>query len=134
MPDRVVTKAETPIGEMVLLEGGVLVHRLRDSVLVTPDSVEGVMKVTEELAAGKPVAVVVDMRRIAFADHHTRDSFASFDASGTEVATALLVGPRVATFLASRWMAESQPARSTQMFEDEVAAVDWARQQVAAHS
>jgi hypothetical protein len=134
MPDQVIKRVETPIGEMTLLAGGVLVHRLDDSVLVTPDSVEKVMEVTAELAGGQPVAVVVDMRRIAFADHQTRDSYASFDASGSEVATALLVGPRVATFLASRWVNESQPARATRMFEDEVEAVEWARQQVAAHS
>ena len=134
MQERVLKRASTPIGEMLLLDGGVLLHRLDDAVLVTPDSVEGVMKVTEELAEGEPVAVVVDMRLIAFADHETRDTYAAFDAEGVEVATALLVGPRVATFLASRWVNESQPIRSTAMFQDEAEAIDWARNQVATHS
>lgn len=134
MSDQVLKRTSTPIGEMSLLEAGVLLHRLHDSVLVTPDFVEDVMRVTEDMAGGKPVAVVVDMRSIAFADHETRDTFAAFDAEGVEVATALLVGPRVATFLASRWVNESQPARATAMFQDESEAIDWARQQVAAHS
>lgn len=133
MDDGVVKSTSTPIGEMSLLDGGVLLHRLADSVLVTADSVDEVMNVTEEMAAGKPVAVVVDMRAIAFADHDTRDLFAAFDAGGVEVATALLVGPRVATFLANRWVNESQPNRTTALFEDEAEAIDWARQQVTQH-
>ena len=133
MAGGVLKTSTTPIGEMSLLEGGVLLHRLADSVLVTSDSVDGVMQVTEEMAAGKPVAVVVDMRAIAFADQDTRNLYAAFDAGGVEVATALLVGPRVATFLANRWVNESQPKRSTAMFQDEAEAIDWARQQVADH-
>jgi hypothetical protein len=96
---------------MYLLDGGVIVHHLDDSVLVTAETGDEVMRLTGELAAGNRVAVVVDLGSIAFADVDTRAFYAEHDAEGAEVATALVATPRIAEFLARRWREDAKPAR-----------------------
>ena len=124
--------AKTPLGEMHLMGGSVLMHRLRGGVVVTKRTADEVLRVTKEIADGEPVAVVVDMRKIAFADLEARNSFAADDAG--EVATALLVSAPIAEFLAKRFVADSQPARPTRIFLDETEAVVWAADQVNGRS
>jgi hypothetical protein len=122
---------ESPIGTMHLLDGGVIFHQLRDSVIVTTESAVEVERLTAELAGDRPVAVVVDLGNIAFADLDTRAFFAANDVEGLEVATALVVGPRIAQFLARRWTDDFRPARKTSVFTDRQEAIAWAREQVA---
>jgi hypothetical protein len=117
---------------MHLLEGGVIVHHLDNAVVVTADVAGEVVALTADLAAGEPVAVVVDLGNIAFADSGTRAFFAQHDADGVEVATALVAGPRVAQFLARRWREDARPARPTSMFEDLDEAIAWAREALSA--
>ena len=119
----------TPIGEMTL-DGRVIVHRLDSEVVVTVADAVEVQRVTAELADGRPVAVVVDMRGMGYASREARDVFGD-DLGGVEAATALLVSPAVSAGLASLFSKFQTPDRPVQMFTDEDEAMQWARAQVA---
>ncbi len=127
-----VRSVTSPVGEMVLHADGVIVHTLASGALVDTESASAVLELTRDLAAGAQVAVVVDLRAIAFADRDARDQFARDPAGGVEVATALVVGPRVAGFLARQFVESAQPDRPTQVFEDISGAREWAVAQLRA--
>ncbi len=126
----VVRTVESPIGTMELLEGGVIWHELEFAADVRHADALEVLRLTADLAAGQPVVVVVDMRKIGFADEDSRRTFSKFDADGVEVATALLVRGTVARFLAKRFTERTPPPRPTRMFESEREALEWAFEQL----
>ncbi len=126
----VVAVVSSPIGVMELLEGGVIWHELELAANVRYGDAQEVLRLTEELAAGRPVAVVVDMRRIGFADDDSRMAFSKSDAGGVEVATALLVQGTVAEFLAKRFTQRTPPSRSTRMFQSDRQALEWSFEQL----
>ena len=102
-----------------------------EGTLVDEAAAVEVLAMTEALAAGEPVAVVVDLTRIAFANHESRDMFAVNPSGGIEVATALVATARVAEFLAGRFMNTAQLSRPAQLFESTDDAARWAAEQVA---
>ena len=126
------TRLRTPIGEMVLFDGGVIVHTIDDGVIVDSESALGVLEATRTLAAGNPVAVVVDLRNVGFADRASRDAFSSDPAGGVEIATALVAGSRVSQFLAGLFV-KSDPGRPTEVFEDAEVAIAWAFERAGLH-
>lgn len=115
---------------MILLDDGVIVHTLDEGAVIDSRAADQVIRDTELLAAGQPVAVVVDLRKVAYADLESRDLFANSPSESVEVATALVVGPRVAQFLATRWVDHSRPNRDTSIFEDVDEAISWAEEQL----
>ncbi len=119
----------TPIGEMTR-DGRVIVHRLDNEVVVTAKDAAEVQRITAELAGGEPVAVVVDMRSLGFADREVRQAF-SDDIDGIEVATALLVSPALSAGLAALFSKFQEPSRPVKIFTDEAQAIEWAAEQVA---
>jgi hypothetical protein len=136
MPDRPneIRRHRSPIGEMVLRDDGVLVHTLDVGALVDRRVAAQVVHDTEVLAAGAPIAVVVDLRNVAYADRESRRLFATNTAGGVEVATALVVGAKVPEFLAAQWVGESDLNRPASVFWDIEEATSWAaarRQELA---
>ncbi len=125
-------RTRTPVGELVLFDNGVMVHTLDEGALVDESAAVEVLAKTEELAAGSRVAVVVDLTRIAFADHDSRNMFARNPAGGVEVATALVASARIAEFLAGQFMKTAQLVRPAGLFESIDEAADWAVRQLAA--
>lgn len=121
----------TPIGEMVLADDGIIIHTIDEGATVDADAATSVLEATRSLAGGRPVAVVVDLRGVAFADRASRSMFASDPAGGVEVATALVAGPAISEFLASLFM-RSEPERPTALFGDTDAARIWATEQLDA--
>ena len=125
-----IRRRRSPIGEMVLREDGVLIHTLDEGALVDRRAANQVLRDTEKIAEGRSIAVVVDLRDIAFADQESRQVFADDPAGGVEVATALVVGPRVGEYLGSQFIKRSQPHRPTLIFHDIEEAVAWAADRV----
>ena len=125
-----IRRHRSPIGEMVLLDDGVIVHTLDEGAVVDTRVADQVIRDTELLAAGQPVAVVVDLRKVAYADLESREVFANKPSESVEVATALVVGQRVAQFLATRWVDHSKPNRDTAIFEEVDEAVSWAAERL----
>ena len=122
----------TPIGEMRLVAPGVIVHRLDDGVSVGDGDAAAVKQLTEEIAAGDPVVMVVDMRAVAFAGRDARDAFQD-GAGGVEIATALVVDRGFSEKLAGLFMRYSQPSRPVEMFRSEEDAIAWAQSVLADH-
>jgi hypothetical protein len=120
----------TPIGEMRIVAPGVIVHRLDSGVNVDGEDAHAVKQATAELAAGKPVVMVVDMRSVAFAGRDARNAF-SEGAAGLEIATALVADRGFSERLAGLFMQFSEPNRPVQVFYDESEAVAWAQRQLA---
>lgn len=127
---REMRRRRSPIGEMVLYEDGVIVHTLEEGALIDTRVASQVILDTETLAEGQPVAVVVDLRQVAYADPESREVFAIDPSIGVEVATALVVGPQVAQFLASQWVSRNKPVRDTSIFEDIDQAFAWAAERL----
>jgi len=121
---------QTPIGEMRLVAPGVIVHRLMEGISVTAADANRVKEVTEELAAGEPSVVVVDMRGVAFANRDARDSF-SEGAGGVEIGTALLTDKGFGETLAGLFKRFSEPARPVELFHSEAEAIAWAESLLA---
>jgi hypothetical protein len=119
---------------MVLHSDGVIIHTLDEGALVDAQVASKVLEDTRMLAAGQPVAVVVDLRAVAFADRRSRDMFARDPAGGVEIATALVAGQRVADFLAAQFVNNAKPVRPTEVFREVDAAADWAAAQVAGYT
>jgi len=115
----------TPIGEMRLVAPGVLLHRLNEGVVVTEADANLVKQATSELAAGKPVVIIVDMRGVAFAGRDARDVFKE-GASGVEVGTALLTDKGFSEKLAGLFTRYSEPTRPVEVFHTEPDAIAWA--------
>ncbi len=115
----------TPIGEMRVIAPGVIMHRITEGASVTGEDANTVKQVTVELAAGEPVAVVVDMRGIAFADRDARHAFKE-GAGGVEVGTALLTDRGFSEKLAGLFERFSEPTRPVEVFHSETAAIEWA--------
>lgn len=122
----------TPIGEMRLVAPGVIVHRLEEGVSVGENDATVVKRLTEELAAGKPVVMVVDMRAVAFAERDARDSFQD-GAGGVEIGTALVTDGGFSDKLAGLFVRYSQPSRPVEVFRNESDAIAWAQSLVADH-
>ena len=127
-----VQRMRSAIGEMVLLDNGVIVHTLDEGALVDEAAAADVLTRTKTLSGGSPVAVVVDLTHVAFADQNARTMFATDDAGGLEVATGLVASARVAAFLAARFMGAAESQRPVQLFESVDVAVEWAAGHVAA--
>lgn len=123
----------SPIGMMELFDDGVIVHTIDEGALVDGKAATGVLESTRMLAKGNPVAVVVDLRGVAFADQGSRGMFAADPSGGVEIATALVAGPRVSQFLAELFLRE-KPARPTSVFDEPKDARAWAAEQVQVHS
>ena len=124
----------TPIGEMRLVVPGVIVHRLDDGVPAERASLVVELKqLTEEIAAGDPVVMVVDMRAVAFAGRDARDAFRD-GAGGVEIATALVTDRGFSEKLAGLFMRYSQPSRPVEIFHSEADAIAWAQSVLAEHS
>lgn len=119
---------------MVRYDNGVIVHTLNAGAVVDTDAAHTVLELTADLAGGDRVATVIDMRAIAFADRDAREAFARDPSGGVEVATALVIGPKIADFLASRFVRGAQPERPIAMFDTVDEAMEWAADQVAAAS
>jgi hypothetical protein len=116
---------KTPIGEMRIVAPGVILHRLDEGISVTEDDAAQVKRATEELAEGKPVAIIVDMRAIAFAGRDARDAFQE-GAGGVEIGTALLAGMGFSEKLAGLFKRYSEPSRPVEIFHREAEAIAWA--------
>lgn len=122
----VIRSVESTIGDMDLLEGGVIWHTIQEGANVDFEAAQTVIRVTEELAAGCPVVVIVDLRNIGYADPEAQSVFSQSDSGGVEIGTALLVRRGISEFLASRWRTRTPPARPSQVFESEDDALSWA--------
>lgn len=127
----VLRSVTSPIGRMELLEGGVIRHVLEQAALVDAAAASEVLRLTEELSGDSPVAVLVDLRAIGFADDDAQSMFATQDAGGVEVATALLVHGSIAKYLVKRFTGKMAPARPVRIFESPEEALAWAREMVA---
>ncbi len=125
-------RTRTPVGELVLFDNGVMIHTLDAGALIDEGDAVEVLATTQKLAGGDLVAVVVDLTRIAFADHDSRNTFAGNPPGGVEIATALVASARIAEFLAGQFMKTAQPARPVQLFESVDEACRWAAEQVVA--
>lgn len=121
---------ETPIGVMRLVAPGVIVHRLAEGVTVDGTEAAVVKQVTEELAAGEPVVIVVDMRGMAFANRDARDAFKD-GAGGVEIGTALLTDKGFSQQLAGLFKRYSEPTRPVGIFHSEAEAITWAESLLA---
>ena len=110
---------------MRVVAPGVLVHRMHEGVTVTEKAANIVKDVTEELAAGEPVVIVVDMRGIAFASRDARDAFKE-GAGGVEIGTALLTDRDFTEKLAGLFKRYSEPTRPVEIFHSEADAIAWA--------
>lgn len=119
---------------MSLYEGGVIVHALDEGAVVDTRTAARVQQLTEELAVGRRVATVVDLRHIGFADRDARELFARQDSNGVEVATALIVGDGMASWLAGRFMTDAKPQRAVAVFDSEDDAFEWALEEVRGRS
>jgi len=115
---------------MVLHDNGVIVHTLDHGALIDERIAVEVIDATKDIADGRRVAVVVDLRSIAFADRGSRQTFASDPSGGIEVATALVATARVAEFMASQFVTTAKPERPTAIFKDVEEASRWAADQV----
>lgn len=122
----------SPIGAMELFDDRVIVHTIDDGAIVDADATAGVLETTRKLARNEPVAVVVDLRKVGFADKSSRSLFATDPSGGAEVATALVADSRVSQVLADLFVRE-KPARPTLVFEDVPAARAWAAEQLRNH-
>lgn len=127
----VLRSVASPIGQMDLLQGGVIRHVLRPAALVDAAAAAEVLQLTAELAAGSRVVVVVDLRAIGFADDDAQSMFSTSDAGGVEVATALVVHGSIANYLVKRFTNKMVPARPVKIFESPLDALAWAREMVA---
>lgn len=127
-----VVELRSPIGVMQLFDDGVIVHTIDEGAIVDPKVAAGVLEATRMLARGKPVAVVVDLRDVGFADKDSRNMFATDPAGGVEIATALVASARVSQFLADLFVREG-PTRPTSVFEDPAPARAWAAEQLRIH-
>lgn len=121
---------KTPIGEMRITEPGVLIHELDEGVAVAEGAAAEVKRITEALAAGDPVVVIVDMRAMAYADRDVRDAFST--APGAEVGTALVVKPGLSEDLAGLFTRFHNPDRPVEVFVDMSEAENWARTRLQA--
>ncbi len=122
----------SPIGEMRPFDDGVIVHTPDEGALVDEHLAAGVLEATRTLAGGRPVSVVVDLRRVAFADQASRSAFAADPAGGVEIATALVAGPWVSELLANLCLRE-KPLRPTSVFESPEEARAWGAEQLRIH-
>lgn len=120
----------TPIGEMHVIAPGVIVHRLAEGVNISEKDANFVKKATEELAAGEPAVVVVDMRGVAFANRDARDVFRD-GAGGVEIGTALLTDKGFSEKLAGLFKRFSEPTRPVEVFHSEADAIAWAKSLLA---
>ena len=115
---------------MRLITPGVIMHRLTEGVTVTETEANLVKQVTEELAAGEPVVIIVDMRTVAFANRDARDVFKE-GAGGVEIGTALLTDKGFSERLAGLFKRYSEPTRPVELFHNEADAVAWAESLLA---
>lgn len=120
---------QTPIGEM-RLDGRVIVHTIDSEATPSPEDALEVQRITAELAGGEPVAVLVDMRKMAFANSEVQGMFKD-DPSGLEVATALLVETPASAASATLFERYRRPERDVKIFNNEAEALAWARNQIA---
>jgi hypothetical protein len=125
-----IRRRRSPVGDMVLRDDGVLIHTLDEGAVVDRRAATQVLRDTEKIAEGRPIAVVVDLRAIAFADQESRRVFADDAAGGVEVATALVVGPRVGEYLGAQFVNRARPHRPTSIFRDVDEAAAWASDRV----
>ena len=115
---------------MRLIAPGVIMHRLDEGVSITETDANVVKQVTEELAAGEPVVIVVDMREVAFANRDARDVFKE-GAGGVEIGTALLTDKGFSEKLAGLFQRFSEPTRPVKVFHNEADAISWAESLLA---
>jgi len=109
-----------------LYEDGVMVVEFMPGLIVDGD----VARMTRELQAAVadgPFVAVADLRGLAYADNEAREHF-STDPSGDQCAIALLVGPRVSSYVAARWVSDYELDRPVRVFTEPAAALEWARQ------
>jgi hypothetical protein len=118
---------------MRLVAPGVIVHRLDEGVSVGESDAAVVKRLTEELAAGRPVVIVVDMRAVAFAGRDARDAFQE-GAGGVEIGTALVTDRGFSDKLAGLFKRYSQPSRPVEIFQRESDAIVWAQSLLAEHA
>jgi len=112
------------------LDGRVIVHTIDSGATLSPEDALEIQRITTELAGGEPVAVLVDMRTMAFANNEVQGMFKD-DPTGLEVATALLVKTPVSTASASLFKRNQRPERAVEIFNNEPEALAWARKQIA---
>lgn len=123
----VVATASADVGVVAsLYEDGVMVVEFMPGLIVDGD----VARMTRELQAAVadgPFVAVADLRGLAYADNEAREHF-STDPSGDQCAIALLVGPRVSSYVAARWVSDYELDRPVRVFTEPAAALEWARQ------
>ena len=120
----------TPIGEMRSVASGVLVHRLNEGVAITEADAVEVKRITERLAGGSPVVVIVEMQQMAFADRSVLEAFASAG-GGVEVATGLVVDRGISEDLAGLFVRFHDPDRPVEVFERLSDAMEWGQSVLA---
>jgi hypothetical protein len=117
---------------MILHEGGVILHTLDDGAVIDEDIASRIIEDTRTIAEGEPVAVIVDLRAIAYASPASREMFAQNPSGGIEVATALVAGSQAAGhLLTTHFVTRDKPDRPTAVFSNIDEAAGWAAQQVA---
>lgn len=129
--------SEPAVTAIASADDGVVVRTFADRVVVV-EFARGlvidrtVARTTRELQAsitdGDHV-VVADLRGIAYADREAREFF-STDPSGMQRAIAVIVGRRISSYVADRWVTDYELDRPVSVFTDPAEALRWARQMV----
>ena len=127
---RPVRQGEATVGEVSLIADGIV---FADAY--GPDlDVDAARAFRAEAAAlaGTPYAIVGDVRKLGFVQRETREWGAS-DAENEPVATAFVADSAVLEFLGHQFRAMARGRRPVEVFTEEGPALEWARQQLAAH-
>jgi hypothetical protein len=125
------TSFRTRTADIHMGEDGVLHNTfLAGAEETLADAQEG-MRIARQLAGGRRIPILVDMRVVKSQDHDARAYYNSPEVLELSSAVALLVGSRVSTLIANFFLSinvKDRGRRPVRLFTDEAEALAWLKE------
>lgn len=116
------------LGEVRLLEPAILENIINDGVVIEPADVIAFKQANENLAKGKPYAVLVNFAEVVSIKREAKELVASKNFKRQAVAQALLINSTGQKIVANFYLKFNKPHLPTKAFTDRERAMDWLRQ------
>ncbi len=115
------------IGEVRLLEPGIIENVINDGVIIEPSDVLEFKQANENLAKGQPYAVLVNFAEVVSIKREAKELVASKDFKRQAVAQALLINSTGQKIVANFYLQFNKPHLPTKAFTDRDKALEWIR-------
>jgi len=117
--------AETSTTVQTMGEDGILYVRLKPGSQVTLDDAQASLRVTDELAGNRRIAVLVDARPARSITRDARIAFSDSESRRNTIAQAIVVASGVSRAMGSFFIGLNRPAFPVRLFTAEAEAVAW---------